>query len=89
MRTVLQAASVVLAASLLLFLTLRLSGLVAADAAKVALTPFSAIGLVNSKLEERAKVRTNQPKCSLVCNGPIKFLCNFRRRPLDWNPIGE
>ncbi len=62
MTNILKAFGIVFAIGLVLFGILKLLGLANADNAKLALTPFAAITLVYSKLEENSKLLKEQGK---------------------------
>jgi hypothetical protein len=62
MTNILKAFGIVFIVSVALFGVLKLLGLANADNAKLALTPFAAITLVYSKLEENSKLRKEQGK---------------------------
>jgi hypothetical protein len=62
MTNILKAFGIVFAISLFLFGVLKLVGLANADNAKLALTPFAAITLVCSKLDENSKLLKEQGK---------------------------
>jgi hypothetical protein len=62
MTNILKAFGIVFIVSAALFGVLKLLGLANADNAKLALTPFAAITLVYSKLEEKDKLRKEQGK---------------------------
>ncbi len=73
MTNILKAFGIVFAISLLLFGVLKLVGLANADNAKLALTPFGAIALVYSKLEEKSKLLKEQGKLQTFSDFSLPF----------------
>jgi hypothetical protein len=73
MTNILKAFGIVFAISLALFGILKLLGLANADNAKLALTPFAAITLVYSKLEENSKLLKEQGKLQTFSDFSLPF----------------
>jgi hypothetical protein len=73
MTNILKAFGIVFAIGLVLFGILKLLGLANADNAKLALTPFAAITLVYSKLEENSKVLKEQGKLQSFSDFSLPF----------------
>jgi hypothetical protein len=73
MTNILKAFGIVFAISLLLFGVLKLLGLANADNAKLALTPFAAVALVYSKLEENSKLLKEQGKLQTFSDFSLPF----------------
>jgi hypothetical protein len=87
MKDTIKATFIVFTASLVLFLILKIAGIGSADAAKLALAPFSAIGFVNGKLEERTKLLNNQPKLQTFSNFSMPFWKIFLFATLSANAL--